>query len=97
MTHVTFSGSCVTELYHVLITCCYPRKHGRRSGNRFSAVTCSTLDCMSHLWHATERDHVDKGATKEALTTAAPEAGPVSKGIILYAIRSLNINGLGNK
>ncbi len=74
---------------------CYPRKHGRRSGNRFSAVICST--CMSHLCHATERDSIDKGTTQDVPTprqTAAPEAGPVSKGMILYAIRSLKINGV---
>ena len=43
------------------------------------------------------RGRVDKGATQEATTprqTAAPEAGPVLKGIILYAIRTLKINGV---
>ena len=52
---------------------------------------------MSYLCHATERCRVDKGATQEATTprqTAAPEAGPVLKGIILYAIRTLKINGV---
>ena len=93
MTYHLFRVMC--QLYHMLITC-YPRKHGRRSGNRFSIVICST-SYMSHLWHATERDRVDKGTTQQALAprqTAAPEAGPVSKGMILYAIRSLKINGV---
>ena len=46
------------QLYHVFITC-YPRKHGRRSGNRFSVVIWPiSIYCMSHLWNATERDCV---------------------------------------
>ena len=65
---------------------------------KIAAVICST-SCISHLWYATERDRVHKNRYEEAsgidtLSNSGARGWTSFKRNILYAIRSLKINGV---
>ena len=88
------------QLYHVLITC-YPRKHGRRSRVRRSEnCWCHSFYFLyiSHLWYATESCRVHKHRYEASGIDTSSNSGARGwtsfKRNILYAIRSLTINGV---
>ena len=62
-----------------------------------AAVICST-SCISHLWYATERDRVHKNRYEasgiDTLSNSGARGWTSFKRNILYAIRSLKINGV---
>ena len=64
---------------------------------KMAAVICST-SCISHLWYATERDRVHKHRYEASGIDTSSNSGARGwtsfKRNILYAIRSLKINGV---
>ena len=64
---------------------------------KIAAVICST-SCISHLWYATERDRVHKNRYEasgiDTLSNSGARGWTSFKRNILYAIRSLKINGV---
>ena len=88
------------QLCHVLITC-YPRKTwtqiARAQIRKWLMSFCST-SCISHLWYATERDRVHKNRYEASGIDTSSNSGARGwtsfKRNILYAIRSLKINGV---
>ena len=64
---------------------------------KIAAVICST-SCISHLWYATERGRVHKNRYEasgiDILSNSGARGGTSFKRNILYAIRSLKINGV---
>ena len=64
---------------------------------KIAAAICST-SCISHLWYATERDRVHKNRYEASGTDTLSNSGARGetsfKRNILYAIRSLKINGV---
>ena len=64
---------------------------------KMAAVICST-SCISHLWYATERDCVHKNRYEASGIDTSSNSGARCwtsfKRNILYAIRSLKINGV---
>ena len=64
---------------------------------KIAAVICST-SCISHLWYATERDLVHKNRYEasgiDTLSNSGARGWTSFKRNILYAIRSLTINGV---
>ena len=64
---------------------------------KIAAVICS-ISCISHLWYATERDRVHKNRYEasgiDTLSNSGARGGTSFKRNILYAIRSLKINGV---
>ena len=96
MKYVTHSGSCVIGI------ACWSRaiqgKHGRVCADqKIAAVICST-SCISHLWYTTERERVHKNRYEASGIDTSSNSGARGwtsfKRNILYAIRSLKINGV---
>ena len=99
MKYVTFSGSCVNCIM------CWSRaiqgKHGRRSRVRRSENCCCHsfyFLYISHLWYATESCRVHKNRYEASgIDTTSSNSGARGwtsfKRNVLYAIRSLTING----